>query len=325
MLIPVAAGVLLLLGFCLGRRLHGKTRKQGDVPVSPNPEASAQDAVDSAEADAEPWPELAVGSLPFDSPLTPMPRRRFQQDRTKKTQLSARVPRPVRLPYAGVRGARGWLSPAAAREVAYGRDRARAPAGLKAGPQAGPATSNRSANGLENPQPAEPRARPSTLPAPTDRFTPRGTREGKLTEVVEAAPINKAARSCRARASIKAAEAELDKMHAGAKGTKDGPGLLTSKGTRQPRPLTRQVGADDLFAAVRARTEAIRAADGHTDGEPSTGLTKAPHGSAPRERESSGRHPTGNPPQRRLSKESWQRSERIHRGLSSAGGTIVRV
>ena len=114
-------------------------------------------------------------------------------------------------------------------------------------------------------------------------------------------------------------------MHAGAKGTKDGPGRSTSNGTRRPRPPTRQVAADDLFAAVRARREAIRAAGGHADGEPSTGLTGAPHGNCLRERESSGRRPMGNPPQPRLSKESWQRSERIHRGLSSAGGSIVRV
>ena len=305
MIIPVAAGVLLLLGFFLGRRLHGKTRKQGDAPVGPKAEASAQDA---------------VSSLPFDSPFTPMPRRRFQEDYIKESQMSPRVPRPVRLPYAGARGGRGWLSPAAAREVAYGRDRAR----HKAGPQAGPATSDSSANGLENAQPAKPR--PSTLPAPKDRITTRGSREGKLTEVVEAAPMNKAARSCRARASIKAAEAELDKiMHTGAKGTKDGPGRSTSNWTRQPRPPTRQVAPDDLFAAVRARCEAIRAAGGHADGEPSTGLTGARHGSASRERESSGRRPTGNPTQPRLSRESWQRSERSHRGLSSAGGTIVRV
>ena len=309
MIIPVAAGVLLLLGFFLGRRLHGKARKQGDAPVGPKAEASAQDAVESAEAD-----------LPFDSPFTPMPRRHFQEDRIKESQMSPRVPRPVRLPYAGARGGSGWLSPAAAREVAFGRDRAR----HKAGPQAGLVTSDSSANGLENAQPAGPR--PSTLPAPKDRITVRGSREGKLTEVEEAAPMNKAARSRRARASIRAAEAELHKiMHAVAKGTKDGPGRSTSNGTLRPRPPTRQVVSDDLFAAVRARCEAIRAAGGHADGEPSTDLTGLPHGNALRERESSGRRPTGNPPQPRLSRESWQRSDRSHRGLSSAGGCIVRV
>ena len=111
--------------------------------------------------------------------------------------------------------------------------------------------------------------------------------------------------------------------HSAPRHTKPSPDPVS--GTRRPRPPTRQVVSDDLFAAVRARCEAIRAAGGHADGEPSTVLTGAPHGNALRERESSGRRATGNPPQPRLSRESWQRSERSHRGLSSAGGTIVRV
>ena len=77
-----------------------------------------------------------------------------------------------------------------------------------------------------------------------------------------------------------------------------------------------------MFHSASAFNEALSL---DTYGEPSTGLMGAPHGNALRERVSSGRRPTGNPPQPRLSKESWQRSERIHRGLSSAGGYIVRV
>ena len=134
--------------------------------------------------------------------------------------------------------------------------------------------------------------------------------------------MTKAARSCRSRASIKATEAELDDMFAGgAKGTKDGPGRSTSRGPVRPplhRPTPRKGAPDDLFASVRARTAALQAAASLERSGPS-GDTKRLTGVQEMRRERT---------RRRISKESWQRSERSRRGLeglSSGEGPIVRV
>ena len=61
---------------------------------------------------------------------------------------------------------------------------------------------------------------------------------------------------------------ELDEMYVGAKGSKDGPGRSTSRGTLRPRPPTREGTPVDLFAGVRARrssatqaAEAVQTAD----------------------------------------------------------------
>ena len=299
------AVLLLLLGYCLLRRPHGKTRKQiaHDVHGGPEAEASAQDAVETAEAGAEPQPELEVAdSRPVargdavrisvvDSPL----RSPFQQDRVKASRLNPRARRPMRPPHAGLLSGRGMRSSAAAKEITNGRDRRTrasretSPAGLEAEPEAEPATDGcatdgcgaRAIDGGGSGQ-ADPLANgqlwlgianlqlavstdylaPSALPAPEHRITPRGVGQGKLTEAVEAAPMSKTARSCRSRASIKDSEAELAKMFAlGARGTKDGPGRSTSRGTLRPRPPTPRKGKPDLWAAVRAQRAAIQAAN----------------------------------------------------------------
>ena len=319
------AVLLLLLGYCLLRRPHGKTRKQiaRDVHGGPEAEASAQDAVETAEAGAEPQPELEVAdSRPVargdavrisvvDSPLRPP----SQQDRVKASRLNPRARRPMRPPHAGLLSGRGMRSSAAAKEITNGRDRRTrasretSPAGLEAEPEADPATDGcatdgcgaRAIDGGGSGQ-ADPLANgqlwlgianlqlavstdylaPSALPAPEHRITPRGVGQGKLTDAVEAAPMSKAARSCRSRASIKDSEAELAKaarscrsrasikdseaelakMFAlGARGTKDGPGRSTSRGTIRPRPPTPRKGKPDLWAAVRAQRAAIQAAN----------------------------------------------------------------
>ena len=345
------AVLLLLLGFCLRRRLHGRARKQiaRDVNGDPEAEASAQDATDSAEAGAEPLPMLVADSRPVardgcvNSPLRPIPRPPFKQDRVKGSRLSPRAPRPMRLPRAGMLSGRGRLSSAAAKEVTDGRDRARgSPAAPKAGPEPEPATvscgaasyggesgqADRSANGKlarsarwQSGQPALANLqhpvstdvlRSSTLPAPEHRMTFRGVGQGKLTEAVSLPGLmGKAAN----RAEIKATEAELAKMFTrGAKGTKDGPGRSTSRGPvrppLRPHPPTPSKGnPDDLWAAVRARRAALQAADALRERD-------LPEMKMHRERMS------------RISKERWQRSERSRRGLeglSSGEGPIVRV
>ena len=140
--------------------------------------------------------------------------------------------------------------------------------------------------------------------------------------------MTKAARSCRSRASIKATEAELDDMFVGgAKGTKDGPGRSTSRGPVRPplrprSPTPRKGAPDGLFEAVRARTAALQAAeafDASLERAVSGGDTERLTGIQEMRRERT---------RRRISKESWQRSERSHRGLeglSSGGGPIIRV
>ena len=132
---------------------------------------------------------------------------------------------------------------------------------------------------------------PSRLVAPALLWCQRGDSQCKLTESVEAAPLSNAARRAARRASVKEDEAELAKMFArGAKGTKDGPGRFSSRSGTLPAhfyPLpapsshngpdccsssvdgiTAVSGArrrkgmdDDLWAPVRARLAAIRAAD----------------------------------------------------------------
>ena len=153
---------------------------------------------------------------------------------------------------------------------------------------------------------------PSTLPGLESRITFRGVGQGKFTEAVSlSGPMGKAAN----RAEIKATEAELAKMFTrGAKGTKDGPGRSTSRGPvrppLRPHPPTPSKGnPDDLWAAVRARRAALQAADALRERD-------LPERKMHRELT------------RRLSKESWQRTQRSHRGsegLSSGGGPIVRV
>ena len=102
----------------------------------------------------------------------------------------------------------------------------------------------------------------------------------------------------------------------GSKGTKDGPGRSTCRGLLRPRPPTPRMDTgmdkgepDDLWAAVRARRAALQAADALRERD-------LPEMKMHRELT------------RRLSKESWQRTQRSHRGsegLSSGGGPIVRV
>jgi hypothetical protein len=148
----------------------------------------------------------------------------------------------------------------------------------------------------------------------------RGDRnsQGKLAEAVEVAPEDKAARSRARRASIKDTEAALAEMFArGAKGTKDGPGRLTSR-SRTPaahsRAPARQGSPDNIWAPVRARRAAIQAADALR--EPDLPYRQAKIRKMHIERE------------QQLSKERSQRllrSHRMRKGLSSQEGPIVRV
>ena len=161
---------------------------------------------------------------------------------------------------------------------------------------------------------------PSTLPAPVLQASLRGDRnsQGKLAEAVEVAPEDKAARSRARRASIKDTEAALAEMFArGAKGTKDGPGRLTSR-SRTPaahsRAPARQGSPDNIWAPVRARRAAIQAADALR--EPDLPYRQAKIRKMHIERE------------QQLSKERSQRllrSHRMRKGLSSQEGPIVRV
>ena len=265
-ILPVGGStvLLLLLGYCLCRRLHGTTRKQGDVHGVPEVEASAQDAEDIADSEAQPCTELALGSRPVarDGFVESMPRAREILDRVRASRLSPRVPRPKSLPQEELLSGRGhgMLSAMARKEVKEARDRARYPTGPHPGPDTTePATTDSSANGFDSAQPAAPidALASSTFQAPEHRLTDRSDGQVKIIEAVEA---DRALRSCRARASIRAAEAELDEMHVGAKGTKDGPGRSTSRGTLRPRPPTREGTPVDLFAGVRARRSAIQAA-----------------------------------------------------------------
>ena len=271
-ILPAAGGgtvLLLLLGYYLWRRLHGKTRKQGDLQGVTEVEASTQDAEDAADLEVEPCAELALESRPVarDRLVESMPRPPSIQDRVVASRLSPRAPRPKSLPHAELQSgcrmlSRMRLSAKAVKEVAEARDRAKYPNGPSTpGPDVEPATTDRSANGFDGAQPAI----PATFQAPEHRLTDRGDGQVKITEAVEA---ERALRSCRARASIRAAEAELDEMYVGAKGSKDGPGRSTSRGTLRPRPPTREGSPVDLFAGVRARrssatqaAEAVQTAD----------------------------------------------------------------
>ena len=158
---------------------------------------------------------------------------------------------------------------------------------------------------------------------------------------MEAAPPSNAASR---RASIKEAEAELAKMFArGAKGTKDGPGRRSSSrsgtlsahyplpapsshhgpdccsssvdGTSAVSGARRRKGKDDdIWAPVRARLAAIRAADALRErdlADQQTGIREKRIERA-----------------RQLSKERRQRSQRSHcvqKGLSSRREPVVRV
>ena len=159
---------------------------------------------------------------------------------------------------------------------------------------------------------------------------------------MEAAPPSNAASR---RASIKEAEAELAKMFArGAKGTKDGPGRRFSSrsgtlpaqhyplpapsshhgpdccsssvdGTSAESDARRRKGKDDdIWAPVRARLAAIRAADALRERD----LADQQAGIREKRIERA----------RQLSKERRQRSQRSHcvqKGLSSRREPVVRV
>ena len=211
-ILPACGGtvILLLLGYYLWRRLHGKTRKQGDVQV----EASTQDAEDAAVLEAEPCAELALDSRPVarDGFVESMPRPSSMQDRVRALRLSPRAPRPNSLPHAELQSGRRMLSRVlsakAAKKVAEARDRARYPTEpSNPGPDGEPATTDRSANGFDSAQPAVPidALVLSTLQAPEHRLTVRSDGQVKITEAAEAVEADRALRSCRARASIKAA------------------------------------------------------------------------------------------------------------------------
>ena len=140
-------------------------------------------------------------------------------------------------------------------------------------PSALPATVNVSPSTL----PATLDLDPSTLPAPVLLWCQRGDRnsQGKLDEAVEAAPESKEARSRARRASIKDTEAALAKMFAqGVKGTKDGPGRLTSRsGTppaHHPLPASSSSHHGPSFSSSidrkRALSDALRGFGGCTDG-----------------------------------------------------------
>jgi len=270
-ILPAGGGTVLLLlfGYYLWRRLHRKTRKQGDV----HGVTEVEDAEDAADLEAQPCAELALESRPVarDGFVESMPRAPSIQDSVKASRLSPRAPRPKSLPHAesqsGRRMLSRMLSAEASKEVAEARDRARYPTEPS---NSGPATTDRSADGFDSAQPAVPidALVPSPLQAAEHRLTVRSDCQVKITEAVEAVEVDRALRSCRARASIKAAEAELDEMYVGAKGSKDGPGRSTSRGTLRPRPPTREGTPVDLFAGVRARrssatqaAEAVQTAD----------------------------------------------------------------
>ena len=106
------------------------------------------------------------------------------------------------------------LSAEAVKEVTEARDRAKYPTGpSNPGPDVEPATTDSSANGFDSAQPA----------IPEHRLTDRSDGQVKITEAAEAVEADRKLRSCRARASIRAAEAELDEMCVGAKSSKEGP------------------------------------------------------------------------------------------------------
>ena len=274
--------LLLLLG-CRLRRRGKQTTRNRDVNRDIESKASAQAAADSAEADAKPMPKLAP-DCSVGQPVNGL--CRVSTDFLLRSAFPATV-NPSTLPET-----------------------------LNISPSTLPVTLNISLSTL----PATLVVNPSTLPAPVLQASLRGDRnsQGKLAEAVEVAPEDKAARSRARRASIKDTEAALAEMFArGAKGTKDGPGRLTSR-SRTPaahsRAPARQGSPDNIWAPVRARRAAIQAADALR--EPDLPYRQAKIRKMHIERE------------QQLSKERSQRllrSHRMRKGLSSQEGPIVRV
>ena len=189
---------------------------------------------------------------------------------------------------------------------------------------------------------------PSTLPAPVLLWSQRQNGQGKLTESAES--MSKAAH----RAEINDTEAELAKMFArGAKGTKDGPGRLTSRSgtlpahnpvqvpSSHPGPGCCSTGVDGTTTMNGASKDCVRCTNGLQASPPvpamATQLDPRPRTprdlwaavrtrreaiqaiNALREQGLADRH-TGiremrEERTRRLSKDRWQRSQRSLRGL----------
>ena len=270
----VAAVLLLLLGYCLRTRwLRGNARAQIERGVHGGPESNAleEGMAGSAEAvGAEPWPELVVDSRPktsgeeVDSPLEQTTRRPFKQDRVKGSALtSMRLFQPMRLPGAG--SSNGMLSKRVRKTVTAPKEtvgglpvRQCAYAAPPTTPEATagastitPATgcgactsvchlstrSDTQSLSLEDLVEAGPR--PSMLPQPTPTLLcQKAMSQGKLAELVPRSRVSaeKAARFRAHRASIRAAEEELNVMFAGAKGTKEAPGRCDMH--TRPAPTT---------------------------------------------------------------------------------------
>ena len=226
--------LLLLLGFCLRRRLHGRARKQiaRDVNGDPEAEASAQDATDSAEAGVEPWPELVADSRPVardgfvDFPLRPIPRPPFKQDRVKGSLMTPRVLWPIRLPHAGMLSGRGMLSSAAAKQVTDGSDRA-----ANGQHRLGIANFHLAVGSTRsNPDALV----PSVLPEPEHRLTARGAGQGKFSEAVEVEPTSKADKA--APFLVRAASPSPPSLRARA-ATLESPSLLARAASPSPPSL----------------------------------------------------------------------------------------
>ena len=296
--------LLLLLG-CRLRRRGKQTTRNRDVNRDIESKASAQAAADSAEADAKPMPKLAP-DCSVGQPVNGL--CRVSTDFLLRSAFPATV-NPSTLPETLN------ISPSTLPET-FNISPSMLPETLNISPSTLPVTLNISPSTL----PATLVVNPSTLPAPVLQASLRGDRnsQGKLAEAVEVAPEDKAARSRARRASIKDTEAALAEMFArGAKGTKDGPGRLTSR-SRTPaahsRAPARQGSPDNIWAPVRARRAAIQAADALR--EPDLPYRQAKIRKMHIERE------------QQLSKERSQRllrSHRMRKGLSSQEGPIVRV
>ena len=318
--------LLLLLG-CRLRRRGKQTTRNRDVNRDIESKASAQAAADSAEADAKPMPKLAP-DCSVGQPVNGL--CRVSTDFLLRSAFPATV-NPSTLPETlnispSTLPETLNISPSTLPETlnispstlpeTFNISPSMLPETLNISPSTLPVTLNISLSTL----PATLVVNPSTLPAPVLQASLRGDRnsQGKLAEAVEVAPEDKAARSRARRASIKDTEAALAEMFArGAKGTKDGPGRLTSR-SRTPaahsRAPARQGSPDNIWAPVRARRAAIQAADALR--EPDLPYRQAKIRKMHIERE------------QQLSKERSQRllrSHRMRKGLSSQEGPIVRV
>lgn len=188
----------------------------------PETEAWEQDAVDSARTGVEPWPRAFFASRRLEDSRPDMldagvksPLERssqsftgsFKQDRIEA--LPPPGPLPSGLPDPSVRASCGGGSGQANLSANVQR-RASRKASIDAGPS-------------------------STLPKPW--LARKLMSEGKLTEAVEAAPTDKAARFRARKASITAG----DELYEGAKGTKEGPGRSVSR-SRPMRTETLALG-----------------------------------------------------------------------------------